>query len=194
MTQMDEIHMLKEVSEGNQLAFGFFYDRYHSPLLRRVCSILNNKEQTEEVLQDVFSKIWIQRTSITKIQDIESYLFILARNSCLNVLKANIRKQALETTYCREYTQQDHLPLEKSSIDDYYDWLEEAVERLPCQQKKVYLLSRVSRKRYLDIADELDISKETVKKYLQLANQSIKNHLSKHKDSIVSFFFILSFL
>lgn|SRR5690606_8214096 len=183
----NELEVLTRISMGSEKAFALFYENYHSDLAARIMRILKNREQAEEVLQDVFSKIWLRRESIMEIEDIQAFLYVSARNGCLNQLKANIRKEALEKSYFNEQDMAYSLPpLDTLSLDDYYDKLIEAVDKLPSQQKKVYVLSRVDRKKYLEIAEELGISKETVKKYLQLANQSIKSQLSGHRDSMVS--------
>ncbi len=179
--------LLWKISCGDQHAFAQFYEYYHQKLAPYVFSILKDKEQTEDILQEVFSKLWLQRQHINHIENIDAYLSTFARNRCLNLLTSNIRKQALEASYMQQQVDEDtFLSSDKPTEKEYYEWLDKAIDTLPSQQRKVYLLSRIDRKKYLDIANELEISKETVKKYLQLANQSIKTYLNKHKDSVIS--------
>lgn len=190
----NEKDLLQRVSCGDEQAFTSFYERFHAVIAARAFCILKNKPQAEDVVQEVFSKVWAKRASITNIQNIESYLSVLARNSCLNLLKANIRKQILEANYVQDMISDEAgFFSDVASEKEFYKLLDRAIERLPQQQQKVYLLSKVDRKKYLDIASELKISRESVKKYLQLANQSIKSYLTKHKDSIVGIILFFSF-
>lgn len=190
----NELNILVQISAGDEKAFAVFYNRYHVKIAARIMRILKNKEQTEDILQDVFYKIWMKRESILEIDNMEAFLSVSARNSCLNLLKANIRKQALEKDYFQEqYVAYENPVFDNRSENDCYHKLTEAIAKLPQQQQRVYVLSRIDRKKYIEIADELKISKETVKKYLQLANQSIKNQLTKQKDSVISFFFLFFF-
>lgn len=189
-----EESILERISCGDEMAFASFYERFHGTIAYRAYRLLKNKPQAEDVVQEVFSKVWAQRASIVGIQDAEAYLSVLARNSCLNLLKANIRKQSLEARYAQDMLLEEDVFFEEGvSESERYRLLDRAIERLPRQQQKVYLLSRVDRKKYLDIASELEISRESVKKYLQLANQSIKSYLAKHKDSIVGIILFFSF-
>lgn len=179
------------ISEGCEQAFARLYNLHFDRLAAPVFYLLKNKEETEEVLQDVFFSIWNRRFEINKIINIEAYLTVMARNAALNKVKSNIRRKALESNFIleNEVLYDDSSVAESESL--YDELVNEAIAQLPPQQQRAFILSRFGRKKYLEIAAEMEISKETVKKYLQLARSSIKAYLVERKDSIISV--ILSF-
>ncbi|WP_270089464.1 sigma-70 family RNA polymerase sigma factor [Sphingobacterium sp. SYP-B4668] len=187
-----EQEFLYQISIGNRDAFTAFYMLHHQELGRTIGKFIKNREQTEELVQEVFVKLWLKRDILAKVENIRSYLFVLAKNTSLNTLKKNIRVETERIEWLRSEETQIRNQVQEIDESAYYQLLDRAIDNLPPQQKKVYLLSRSGRKKYVEIAEELQISKETVKKYLQLANASIVSYLQKNKD--FTFLFILLFL
>lgn len=177
------------ISQGDEAAFATFYDFHFDRLASAVFYVLKDREETEEVLQDVFFSVWNRRTEIASILNMQNYLSVLARNAALNKIKSNVRRKAVESRFMLENTLLYTCP-ESVAVDTRLDELvNEAIAQLPAQQQRAYVLSRFGRKKYLEIAAEMEISRETVKKYLQLASSSVKTYLIKRKDSIISVLF-----
>lgn len=174
----DEQALLQNLANGDERAFRTLFDRYSDLLGTYVLRVTKSYEVAEEVVQDVFLKIWQKREMLTEIHDFRSYLFIMSRNHALNYLK-----KAAGMTLSKEETDWnilENIPAFDPEKDiDYEDLIDEAINQLPPQQQKVYLLSRYERLSYLEIASRLDLSKETVKKYLQLATQSVTAYIRK---------------
>lgn len=181
----------RRIAKSDERAFAKFYYQYQDTVAKHAFRILKDREQTREIVQDVFVGLWKKRQLLVDIVDLEAYLFITTKNSCLALIRARIREQGKMEAWKEQID--SSLLLEEDSTD-LYALLDRAIDELPPQQQKVYLLSRHSRKKYAEIAEELKISKETVKKYLQLANQSIQSYIKRHKDAIISmlFFFLTS--
>ncbi|HLS94575.1 MAG TPA: sigma-70 family RNA polymerase sigma factor [Sphingobacterium sp.] len=190
LSEYKQTMLYKAIARGDQKAFAEFYRSRFDRLAATVYYILKDKQQAEEVIQDAFHTIWDRRSEIELIGNVDAYLFVLAKNKSLNYLRSNVRRKQLESSF-REEPREVYVE-QGPSEPDYYVWVDRAVELLPPQQKNVYILSRVRRKKYLEIAEEMNISRESVKKYLRLANDSIKRYLTAHKDSIVSLFLIFS--
>ncbi len=180
---------LTAIAAGDEVAFAQFYQYHFERLATEVFHILKDKRQTEEVLQDVFTTIWHKRENLLTINNLEGYLFVLARNASLNQLRRNVRQARIELDYLQEQDRWSDTLDEPTREERYLPWIDLAIEQLPAQQKKAYILSQFKGKKYLEVASEMNISRETVKKYLQLARLSIKSYLTKHRDSIVSLFF-----
>lgn len=127
--------------------------------------ITKSKQLTEEIVQDIFLKIWMARETLAEIENFKAYLFIISRNHSLNVLRKIAKEQERHRTWEKNNqpepdNQLDNLPL--SLVD-------EAIEKLPARQRETYLLHRHHRLTYQEIAVQLGISKETVKTHLKLA-------------------------
>lgn len=178
----------RQIAKGDERAFAKFYYQYQDIVAKHAFRILKDREQTREIVQDVFVRLWQRQHLLIDIVDLEAYVFIATKNSCLAAIRTQIREKGKIEAWKEEQTDSHLVPNEHPTT--VYELLDRAIDELPAQQRKVYLLSRHNRKKYAEIAEDLNISKETVKKYLQLANQSIQAYVRRHKDAVISFFFI----
>ncbi len=170
-----EKELLLEVAAGNEQAFRVLFEKYHHLLGAHIFRIIRSHELAEEITQDIFLKLWMSRETLAEIRDIKAYLFTISRNAALNSLKSIARERNV-------FAKTDWERLETSiSLEaeepNYYGLLDEAIDALPPQQQKVYILSRREHMKYSDISKQLSLSKETVKKYLQLATESITKYI-----------------
>lgn len=172
-----ERSLLREVAAGSEQAFRQLFERYHQQLGRYVFRITHSKELSEEIVQDVFVKIWMNHKALDGVQNFRAYLFILSKNHTLNYLRKLTRELLRENKWKEEVMHSiDH----GNTPDVYYRLLDEAIDHLPPQQQKVYLLSRHERLKYAEIAAKLQLSPETVKGYLKTATAFIKNYINSH--------------
>lgn len=171
------------IAKGDERAFAKFYYQYQDTVAKHAFRILKDREQTKEIVQDVFMGLWQKHHLFVDIADLDAYVFIATKNSCLTFIRTRIREKGKIEAWKE---QNDNVLVLEEDQADIYALLDRAIDELPPQQQKVYLLSRHRRKKYAEIADELKISKETVKKYLQLANQSIHSYIKRHKDAVIS--------
>jgi RNA polymerase sigma-70 factor (ECF subfamily) len=178
IAQYNERELLNQVALGNEYAFRCLFMAHHQQLGVHILRITNSAELAEEVVQDVFLKIWLTRETLEGVDNFKAYLFVISKNHALNCLK----KLAKERVLIKKLEDVD-IKQEVTDITDadmYYTLLDEAIDQLPPQQQKVYLLSRHDRLKYAEIADQLKLSRETVKKYLQIATTSITDYVHEH--------------
>ena len=186
ITHADERALLMQVASGDEIAFRQLFMMHHQQLGGHMLRITNSIELAEEVVQDVFVKIWFTRESLVRVDNFKAYLFVISKNHALNCLK----KLAKERAMIRQLEDADRPNLEVVGTDMYYNLLDEAIDQLPPQQQKVYLLSRHGRLKYTEIADQLELSRETVKKYLQIATVSITEYVHEHLE-VMAFLFVV---
>jgi RNA polymerase sigma-70 factor (family 1) len=194
--QMNELSIINEenkllhlIANGDEKAFGVVFKRYNDLLGSHIFRITNSHELAQEVVQDIFLKIWLNRTELIHIQNFKAYLYVLSKNHALNCLKRVAMERVIITNLSpKEDLQQDEVAEE----NEKYLLFDEAIDQLPPQQRKVYLMSRHERLRYAEIASRLNISTETVKKYLQIASESISSYV--RKKHIVSVLSLMDFL
>jgi RNA polymerase sigma-70 factor (family 1) len=172
----DERELLMQVASGDENAFRQLFMMHHQQLGVHMLRITNSIELAEEVVQDVFLKIWFTRESLVRVDNFKAYLFVISKNHALNCLK----KLAKERAMIKQLEDTGSPNPEMAGTDMYYNLLDEAIDQLPPQQQKVYLLSRHGRLKYTEIADQLELSRETVKKYLQIATVSITEYVHEH--------------
>lgn len=188
---IEENDMLQQVAHGDERAFRRLFNKYHHRLGSHIYRITKSHELAEEIVQDVFLKIWTNRASLSDTVNFQAYLFVISKNHALNCLKRIANEKALTTnlddiifdTQCEEVTEDS----------ERYILVDEAIDHLPPQQRLVYLMSRHERLQYAEIADRLSLSRETVKKYLQISTESITCYIRK-KLIISVFIFISNFI
>jgi RNA polymerase sigma-70 factor (family 1) len=175
-----EQDLLARVALGDEPAFGALFRAHHQQLGTHIYRITDSVELAEEVVQDVFLKIWLNRATLTKVQNFKAYLFVVSKNHALNCLRKLAKERVGQVTI-----EENTLALQLADVSDpdfYYSLLDKAINHLPPQQQKVYLLSRHNRLKYDEIANQMGLSRETVKKYLQASTLSITNFLHSNID------------
>jgi RNA polymerase sigma-70 factor (ECF subfamily) len=173
-----EKEILRRVADGDEGAFGELFKRYAKLLYSFLFRHTDNNQLADDLVQDIFTKIWLTRESLHEIDNFASYLFVLARNHALNIVKKRIADRK------RELNWHEHLATREQDADDapLLDLIDRAVEQLPEQQRNVWVMSRRQGKKYAEVADEMGISRETVKTYLRHANANISKYVLAHAD------------
>ncbi|WP_188747289.1 sigma-70 family RNA polymerase sigma factor [Parapedobacter defluvii] len=170
--QDNETILLNRISKGDERAFGELFHAYYNHIGEFVQLFTHDLEATEEIVLEVFTKIWINRESLPLIENFDAYLFILCRNHTLNHVRKQAAEQKRHTAYLREVDNVAETLEEGSS--DPYDLLEQAVQLLPPQQQKVFTLRRQGVKTP-EISRRMSLSIESVKKYQHLAMKFIRD-------------------
>jgi RNA polymerase sigma-70 factor (ECF subfamily) len=162
--------ILQAIAHNDERAFNSLFVEYHQQLGHFVFSVTRSKELTEEIIQDVFVKLWENRQQLPAVKNFHAYLFIITRNHTLSTIKKQVQAKEKQEAIAEHYAQAS----EKEPVpeEDLYELLDNAVDQLPLQQKKVYLLRQQGLKN-ADVAYKLDISVNSVKKYQQWAMQTI---------------------
>lgn len=169
--------LLLKVAAGDEQAFAQLFKAYHNQLGDFIMRLTESEPLTQEIVQDVFLKIWNHRIVLAEVNCFKAYLFVVARNHAFNCLKQIARERSRNKEWVKAILYQASMNSEDTIAQPAEDLIEEAIELLPPQQKKVYTLSRRYGMKHVDIARELNISRETVKKHMVLALHCLKNHL-----------------
>ena len=140
---------------------------------------------SEEIVQDVFMKVWEKRDQLPEINYLNAWLRTVARNTCSNYLRNLAMEKLVMNRYSLQNNSETPSPENDVAAKEYEQIIEAAIHQLPPQQKKVYLLSRQAGKKQAEIADELNISIYTVKEYMKLAHRSIRKYLESKLDRVI---------
>ena len=178
--------LLTLVAGGHEAAFRELVVRFSGLLYTYVYRHVESKEVTEELVQDVFTQIWLTREALSEVRNFRTYLYVVSRNQAMNALKKMLRDH---------HKHQEYQQLELVQEPDEHRMdrelqlsiIEEAIEKLPAQQKRAWVLSRREKLTYQQVAREMDISRETVKTYLQHAHHFIGKYLTDRMSALVIF-------
>ncbi len=175
----NEETVLSLLSKDSQYAFQLIYDRYKDKIYRVAVSMLKSTVLAQEVVQDVFMKVWFERQQLYQLRSFEDWLFIVARNHIFNQLKKvsiewkNAKGLHEQGTY-RSLLEDSENNLDRNA---YYKLHQKALESLTNHQKDVYQLVKLKRFSYKEAALILKISPLTVKKHMSRAVNSIRKFI-----------------
>ncbi|MES2701076.1 MAG: RNA polymerase sigma-70 factor [Bacteroidota bacterium] len=170
---------------GNAALFESVFKAHFKNLHAYACSILRDEATAEEMVQQVFYRLWERREEIDVRESVTGYLYRAVHNDCLNYLKhagvkAAYRTHALHTGSEEHGT--DHLALK-----ELQQRIDTAMNELPEQCRAVFQMSRFEDLKYREIADKLDISVKTVETHMGKALRYLRTKLSDYLPLIVLF-------
>jgi RNA polymerase sigma-70 factor (family 1) len=179
--------LLEAVSRDDPDAFAELFAAYHQPLAEYILQVTGSIPWTEDIVQDVFIKVWLKRDQLPGLSSFTNWLFILSRNYTLNCLRKMASQHARDLDWGGRAGEEHTHPSPETAHpgDDYRALLEQAVDRLPPQQQKVWRLSRERQLTYIQIAGELNIAPSTVKSHMQAALATIREYVRGHIDPAI---------
>lgn len=183
----NEQDLLDRLSTGDQRAFTALFDAYYKQLGAYVFQLTESLPVTEEIVQDVFIKIWVKKETIAEVKSFKNYLFILCRNQTFDALRKKAKQHVFQQKLEQFLKEESELAELSSPADVYREWIDQAVAKLPPQQQKVYILSRYERLKHEEISAKLQLSTETVKKHVQHAVRFIQHDLRSRIDATILF-------
>ncbi|MBO9635924.1 MAG: RNA polymerase sigma-70 factor [Chitinophagaceae bacterium] len=172
--------LLLQIAAGDETAFSVLFDRYKDKLFTFLFRLTGSADAAEDLIQNIFLKLWTSRESLEEIEHFTAYIFRMGRNMMLNDIRKNARESLLLAEIKKEMATEQHSLSDPCDISELRQKLQEAVNRLPPQQKKIYQLSRESGLKREEIAAMLAISPSTVNNHLFQALKSIREYITPY--------------
>lgn len=176
--------MLTLLADGNEDAFRHIFSQYAGRIYQVALGYLKSGTLAEEVVQDVFIKVWTGRAQLRQVQHFEGWLFIMSRNHMLNYLEklATERKalHSLSLSLPRWEETTDHRLADRQ----YEDLLREAVVTLSPMQKDIYRMAREEQLTYDQIGRRLGISALTVKTHMSRALRHLRHFFRAYGETL----------
>jgi len=172
------IELLHQLKNGDMVAFNTIYDKYCYKLHKFVLMYLKQEEDAEEIVQEVFVKIWESRAKIDVYLSFEAFLFTIAYNATISLLRKRVNENK-----SREYLKSlQQIDSAEQVIDlIHYNELNQKVQSLLNQltprQKEIFILSREEGLSHKEIADKLNISESTVNNHLVTTLKYLKSNI-----------------
>lgn len=184
MYPVENIQLNIRLKEGNPSAFEELFKQTFPRMLSYCNLFIHDQAQANDLVQECFVKLWEKRTTIKATQSIESLLFVMLRNKCLNYLRDQklrdfeknielLKENELQHLYQLDFIGKEEKTLEESLIEAIL----ESVEKLPEKRKLVFIKTKIEGKKNKDVADELDISLKAVEKHLHQAKEQIRTEV-----------------
>lgn len=186
-TLHNEKALLQAVSEGDKAAFTALFHHYKGSIYSTVLRLTDHAAFAEEVVQDVFLKIWLKRADMKTVENFPGYLYTIARRNAYRALKSAARQRHLIPLHedVSEHPDVEQIMHRK----EYSVLLKQAVERLPPKQQAAFILIRQEGLKREQAARQMQVSPETIKYNLEEATRKVRAYLLSHSD--LGFIFIL---
>jgi RNA polymerase sigma-70 factor (ECF subfamily) len=176
---LDNLNIIKRLKQSDKSALNDLFNQYYRRLCRFAFVILRCEQSAEEIVQDVFVRLWEKRESLNhSYSNLQNYLFISVKNASLNQIRFN---------RVREYTSdiENTQATSKNEFDKdtFLNRLNYAVGKLPDQCRMIYYLKNKEGLTQEEIANYLEITRKTVENQLHIAMTKLREMLYQYKDS-----------
>lgn len=175
----DELFIQKGLESNILVGFELLYKRYYQPLCSHVVKYVGSREVAEDIVSDVFFQCYANKTFFEIKSSYRLYLFKTVRNRAYNYLKWDLSRKADLNEASHKPALEEQQPDQISQFEELYQDVEDAVNKLPIERRKIYLMRKFEGKKYQEIAEELNLSVKTVDVQLTRANQFIRNLLKE---------------
>ena len=192
----DERTLLAMVAAGNRQAFTELYSNHLNNLYRYIFLLTKSKEETEEILQEIFIKIWQDREKLSQVDSLKNYLFCFAKNKLLDKIRHMQIRQRVLSEIKRTKNVSETTTSDQCAYREYYQFVQQAIEKLPPKRKLIFRLNIENGLSQDEIARQLNISKSVVKKQIYRASLFVREYLFEHGEisfPILATFFLSTF-
>lgn len=184
---IDILFLRDRIAEGDQAALKELYDHFACQLLELASAIIHSKEIAEEIVEDVFIKVWERRNKLSGIENLQWYLYVVTRNISLNYLrkiygKAHLNIEEISLPHYQVMPSPEDLMISGELLKK----INFAINNLPPKCKMIFKLIKEDGLKYREVAALLNINIKTVENQMGIAlkklHQSIKVHFPELKD------------
>jgi RNA polymerase sigma-70 factor (family 1) len=177
--QLNERELLNRISKGDEDAFTEIFHHFSRRIWQFVLKKTKSEAIAEEIVQEVFLKLWVKKETAADIENMESFLYTMAVNKTYD----HFRKVSGDSKKLEGFWRQVQQSPVSNSVEEIIDFREsmeivnQAIEQLPPQRKKIYQMNRLEGLSYDEIAQQLNISKSTVSNQLVEATKFIRDYV-----------------
>jgi len=174
-----EKELVKKLKEGDSFAFEVLFYKYRNKVKGFAVKLVPTQVDPEEIVQEVFVKLWLKKETVDPEKEFQSYLFSIAKNLILDHLKSAVNRKLY---FVGEHFQQDLLiddGLESSLAEDAEEKLQKLINEIPERRREIFCLSRFEGLSYKQIAERLNISENTVDSQIRNALAFLRKEFRK---------------
>ena len=184
-----EKELLEKLHRGDSFAFEVLFYKYRGKIKGFATRLIPSQIDPEEIVQEVFVKVWLNKEQIDPERNFQSYLFSIARNLILDHLKSAVNRKLY---FVGEHFQQDFITEEEVEIRysaDTEEQLLSLIQQIPTRRQEIFCLSRFNGLTYKQIAEKLNITENTVDSQIRNALTFLRKEFQKLTFSILLFLF-----
>lgn len=192
LTNFDEKMLVSKLRNNDVKSFDLLFEKYSNKLFRFSFSLLKNHEDSKEIVQETFYRVWEKRNEIDSSKSFKAFLFTISYHLIIDQLRLKLKDQEYRR-FLKEY-----FKTEENKLDSGADYetlnrqISAIIEELPAKRKQIFVMSREKSLTHKEIAEQLNISVKTVENQINLALKLIKSRLGKDIIPVLLFLSLFS--
>jgi RNA polymerase sigma-70 factor (ECF subfamily) len=181
MLRSTETGDMKQLSFKDKESFELLFRQYYQMLCSYAYRFVNDADTAEEIVQDLFYKIWEKRSEIEINTSEKSYLYSAVHNRCLKFIEHRNVESRYKSYYLMHGSEIDNAPQQNSNVNELQNIIDQTLDTLPERCGRIFRLNRFEGLKYQEIADKLAISIKTVEanmgKALKILRKNLKDYV-----------------
>lgn len=169
--------ILADLANDDKHAFDKLYHLYYPKLYVYSKSFLKIDNGIDDILQEVFVKVWLNRQNIKKVETYNAFLYAITKNTLLNEIRSRLRSEEFRADLFYKSVAAEFVTQQAVEYADIKNRIDQLVLQLPEKRRKIYLMSREDGKSNVEIAEELDISVKTVEDHMTHSLRFLRDRL-----------------
>lgn len=190
-TGTDDKILLDAIAKGSAQAFSILFDKYWNLVYTNTLTLVRSVPLAEDLTQEIFFKIWETRDKLEDIDNFKTWLYVVGRNRVVSEMRKKVASSGEDRL--EELTDRYELPSLELEMKDTYRLILDGIGYLPKKQQQIFRMSRFEGLSHQQIAQQMGISRETVKWHIVTAINTLKNYLH-HQNRIITAAVIMSIL
>ena len=175
------LSLLKKIKEGDIKAFEQLFRAYHSSLCLYALSITGRKEVAEEIVQELFYKLWKERQSLNILRSVKSYLYGAVRNQSLQYCEQHlVCERYRQTTLSAPEAVPASTPHDQLEYRELEELINRTLSQLPERRRRIFTMHRLEGLKYKEIADRLSLSVKTIEAEMTKTYQLLRKEVEKY--------------
>lgn len=171
--------LIRQLRQDNEEAFKVIYSQFYARIYRMIFSLIKSREQSEEILQETFVSLWLNRRKFDETLPLSPWLYLTARRLTIDAFRKISTETSFKDRLRGRRTALSNETEESILTSDLQRLVDDALHLLPPRQQIVFSLSRKEGLSYNEIAEKLHISRNTVRNHLVCALKTLRAHLSE---------------
>ena len=185
----NDAELLAQVKKGSKSAFAMIYKQYKTKVYWKIKSKINDAAIAEELMQDVFIKVWEKRADLDPEKSFIAYLFCIANSRIIDFCRKEKRDQQVMGNLQRIGTEVFEEPMESDLSKNEGELLIQAIEKLSPQRKRIFILCKLDGKSYEEVSKMLGVSASTISDHIVKATKTLKKELI-HMNTLACVLFV----
>lgn len=174
---LTDIELTALLNDGDELAFTEIFNRFQPLLFLHTLKKVPDEDEAKDILQEIFTDLWVRHKDISAEKNLTAYLYTCVRNKFVNRLQHQQVRASYAASFTNFVTQNPETADAVIREKQLSAIIEQEINALPPKMKAVFVLSRHAHKSYKEIAEELNISEETVRKQVKNSLKILRTKL-----------------